>query len=143
MGERLVNSFHGGDRSVGTLTSPEFKIERKFITFYVGGGKFPGRTCVNLIVDGRIVRTVAGQNNRPGGSEQLIWHVWDVSDMVGKAARIQIVDELRGPWGHVTADQFRDERRAGRAGCSGRNSPSRSGISICRSRTGRRRSGCG
>ena len=115
VGERLANSFHGGDRSVGTLTSPEFKIERKFITFYVGGGKFPGRTCVNLIVDGRIVRTVAGQNNRPGGSEQLIWHAWDVSNMVGKAARIQIVDEFRGPWGHVTADQFvmSDERAGG------------------------------
>ena len=84
VGERLVNSFHDGDRSVGTLTSPEFKIERKFITFYVGGGKFAGRTCVNLIVDGRIVRTDAGQNDRPGGSERLIWHVWDVSEMVGK-----------------------------------------------------------
>ena len=115
IGERLVNSFYDGDRSVGTLTSPEFKIERKFITFYVGGGKFPGRTCVNLIVDKRIVRTVAGQNDRPGGSERLIWHVWDVSDMLGKKTRIQIVDERQGPWGHITADHFvmSDERAGG------------------------------
>src|SRR5436190_1266214 len=30
-GKRLVNSFYNGDRTTGTLTSPEFKIERKFI----------------------------------------------------------------------------------------------------------------
>jgi len=106
VGERLVNSFYGGDSSVGTLTSPPFKIERKYITFYVGGGDFAGRTCVNLIVDKRIVRTQAGQNSRPGGSETLVWHVWDVSEMIGKFARIQIVDQLKGPWGHITADHF-------------------------------------
>jgi len=106
LGQRLANSYHQGDGSIGTLTSPEFKIERKFITFYVGGGAFAGQTCVNLIVDKRIVRTVTGQNSRPGGSETLVWHVWDVSDMIGKFARIQIVDQLRGPWGHITADHF-------------------------------------
>jgi len=106
LGQRLANSYHDGDGSIGTLTSPEFKIERKFITFYVGGGAFAGQTCVNLIVDKRIVRTVTGQNSRPGGSETLVWHAWDVSDMIGKFARIQIVDQLRGPWGHITADHF-------------------------------------
>ncbi len=115
IGERLVNSFHDGDRSIGTLTSPEFRIERKFITFYVGGGKFPGRTCVNLIVDGRIVRTVAGQNDRPGGSERLLWHVWDVPDMIGKTARIQVVDQVTGGWGHITLDHIvmTDDRTGG------------------------------
>ncbi|MGE5296130.1 MAG: glycoside hydrolase family 32 protein [Solirubrobacterales bacterium] len=115
IGERLVNSFYGGDRSIGTLTSPEFKIERKFITFYVGGGKFPGRTCINLIVDGRIARTVAGENDRPGGSERLLWHVWDVSGMVGKMGQIQIVDQVTQAWGHITADHFvmTDDRSGG------------------------------
>jgi fructan beta-fructosidase len=115
VGQRLVNSFYDGDRSVGTLTSPAFKIERKFLTFYVGGGKFAGRTCVNLIVDGRIVRTQTGQNDRPGGSETLVRHVWDVSEMAGKFGRIQIVDQLKGPWGHITVDHFvmSDERTGG------------------------------
>src|SRR5690349_24933252 len=31
VGKRLVNSFVGGDDSVGKLTSPPFKIERRFI----------------------------------------------------------------------------------------------------------------
>src|SRR5689334_11927007 len=33
VGKRLVNSFVGGDDSVGKLTSPPFKIERRFIGF--------------------------------------------------------------------------------------------------------------
>src|SRR5438105_1613120 len=40
LGKGLVNSFNGGDRSTGTLTSPPFKIERKYINVLVGGGKF-------------------------------------------------------------------------------------------------------
>ena len=37
-GAGLVNSYYGGDDTVGQLTSPEFKIERPFINFLVGGG---------------------------------------------------------------------------------------------------------
>ena len=33
LGKGLVNSFNGGDDSVGRLTSPEFEIERPFINF--------------------------------------------------------------------------------------------------------------
>jgi fructan beta-fructosidase len=36
-GEGLVNSFFNGDNSVGSLTSPQFRVERKFISFLIGG----------------------------------------------------------------------------------------------------------
>ena len=42
-GERLVNSFFGGDKSTGKLTSPEFTIERNYIKFLIGGGGFRAR----------------------------------------------------------------------------------------------------
>ena len=100
-GDRLVNSFHGGDDSVGTLTSPEFAIDRKFLRFLVGGGRYPGETCVNLVVDGKVVRTAAGHD-----SEFLRAEAWDVSDLVGKAAKIEVVDSRKGGWGHVLADEF-------------------------------------
>ena len=36
-GKGLVNSFYKGDRTTGTLTSPPFKIERKYIAFLISG----------------------------------------------------------------------------------------------------------
>src|SRR5690348_11492431 len=37
VGKGLVNSFNKGDDTLGTLTSPEFKIERRAISFLIGG----------------------------------------------------------------------------------------------------------
>ncbi len=58
-GKGLVNSFFKGDGSTGTLTSPEFKIEHKFISFLIGGGKDAEKLCLNLLIDGKSVRTCA------------------------------------------------------------------------------------
>lgn len=106
LGKGLVNSCLGGDGSTGTLTSPDFKIERKFINFLIGGGRHPGKTCVNLLVDGKVARTATGPNDRPGGSEHLDWHSWDVAEFAGKRAAIQIVDQETGGWGHINVDHI-------------------------------------
>ena len=63
LGHGLVNSYLGGDGPTGTLESPPFKIERPFINFLIGGGHHPSETCVDLLVDGRVVE----QLYRPGG----------------------------------------------------------------------------
>lgn len=105
-GKGLVNSFYGGDQSTGTLTSPPFTIERDCINFLVGGGKHPGKTCVNLLIDGKVVRTATGSNDRPGGSEHLDWHTWDVKEFTGKSAVIRIVDDRTGGWGHINVDHI-------------------------------------
>ena len=105
-GERLVNTFYDGDGSTGTLTSPRFAIQRDYINFLVGGGGYKGKTCINLMIDGEVVRTATGPNTSPGGSEQLDWHSWDVSKLQGKQARIQIVDRRTGGWGHINVDHI-------------------------------------
>jgi fructan beta-fructosidase len=106
LGKGLVNSYLGGDESTGTLTSPEIKIERKYINFLIGGGKHPGKTCINLLVGGKVVRTATGPNDKPGGSEHLDWHTWDVAEFEGKAAVIEIVDDEKGGWGHINIDHI-------------------------------------
>jgi fructan beta-fructosidase len=105
-GKGLVNSFYKGDGTTGTLTSPPFKIERKFIRFLIGGGKDPQKTCLNLLVGGQAVRNATGPNDQPGGSETLMADFWDVSEFAGQTAVIQIVDQAQGGWGHINVDQI-------------------------------------
>jgi sucrose-6-phosphate hydrolase SacC (GH32 family) len=106
LGHGLVNSFDGGDGATGTLTSPSFKIERKYLTFLIGGGGWPGETCMNLLLDGKVVRTATGPNTKPGGSEHLAPAAWDVAEFAGRQAVIQIVDQRKGGWGHINVDQI-------------------------------------
>ena len=65
-GKGLVNSFLGGDDATGKLESPPFKIERKFIKYLIGGGGWADETCMNLVVEGKIVRTAGGPNTTSG-----------------------------------------------------------------------------
>ncbi len=113
-GKGLVNSFFKGDGTTGTLTSPPLKIERKYLNFLIGGGTHPGRTCINLLVDGQVVYTATGPNDKPGGTERLDWHSWEVSALAGKQAVIQIVDQETGGWGHINIDHIvQSDRRSG------------------------------
>ncbi len=105
-GQRLVNSFFGGDGATGKLTSPEFTIERNYIKFLIGGGGFKGKTCMNLLIDGKVVLSATGPNTEPGGSEFLNWENWDVKKYKGRRAVLQIVDDATGGWGHINVDHI-------------------------------------
>ncbi len=105
-GQGLVNSYFHGDNTQGMLTSPAFPIERDYLNFLIGGGQHPGKTCINLLIDGRVARTATGPNDRPGGSEMLDWESWDVKEFRGKQAVLQIVDHQQGGWGHINVDHI-------------------------------------
>jgi sucrose-6-phosphate hydrolase SacC (GH32 family) len=100
-GKGLVNTFLHGDNTQGTLTSPEFTISKDWVNFLIGGGAKPGKACVNLRVDGRIVRTATGR-----AEESLQAAAWSVKDLRGKKGIIEIVDNAVGDWGHLNADHF-------------------------------------
>lgn len=106
VGKGLVNSFLDGDGTTGTLTSPPIKVERKYLTFLIGGGGYAGKTCMNLLVDDQVARTVAGTNTQPGGNEALEPAFWDVSDLIGKTITLQIIDDATGGWGHINVDHI-------------------------------------
>jgi len=106
LGGGFASSFHGGDGSTGTLTSPAFKVARKYIGFLIGGGGFAGKTCINLLCDGQLVRMATGLNTQSGGSEHLDWQAWDVSALAGKSVVLEIVDQATDGWGHISVDQI-------------------------------------
>ena len=105
LGKKLVNSFHGGDSSVGKLTSPEITLEKKYLNFLIGGGGHPG-TAFNMLLDGKTVRTANGPNTVSGGSEKLNWNSWDTTDLIGKKVVLEIVDNETGGWGHINIDHI-------------------------------------
>ncbi|MBI5835290.1 MAG: glycoside hydrolase family 32 protein [Armatimonadetes bacterium] len=105
-GRGLVNTYRGGDGTTGSLTSPPFVIERNYLNFLIGGGRDEQKLTLALLVDGKVVRTATGPNDRPGGSERLSPDGWDVSDLAGRTASLRIVDEATGGWGHINVDQI-------------------------------------
>ena len=106
-GKGLVNSFLGGDTPTGRLTSPPFTIERKHLNFLIGAGNYEGKTCMNLIVDGKTVRTVVGPALKNDKNEEVLdWHSWDVAELAGKQATLEIVDDRSGGWGHINVDHI-------------------------------------
>ncbi len=103
-GPRVVNSHASApgddvaakDAKTGTLTSRTFTIERRYINFWIGGGRHPGKTCINLLVDGKPIRSATGHDGNAMRRE-----CFDAADLQGKTARLQIVDNESGPWGNI------------------------------------------
>ncbi|HEX6984997.1 MAG TPA: glycoside hydrolase family 32 protein [Planctomycetaceae bacterium] len=99
-GRRFANSFHGGDGATGSLASEPFEITRDHLAFLIGGGNHPGETGIELLVDGKAVRTATGSD-----SGTLRWYTWDVRPFRGKRASVRLFDRATGAWGHINVDQ--------------------------------------
>jgi len=85
-GSRTIKSDPLG---TGKITSPTFSINKRYINFLIGGGNFPDEESVNLLVDGKVVRTQTGHS----GNAHVEWRGWDVTEYIGKTAQIEIVDK--------------------------------------------------
>lgn len=100
-GSALANSYTNRDKPTGKLTSKSFTISDKYISFNIAGGSHPGKTCINLIIDGITVLTATGNN-----SEDFLPRNWDVSKWRGKKAYFEIVDDATADWGHISVDNI-------------------------------------
>ena len=96
-----ATSSHGGDLAKGSLTSPNFKIAKKFLNFLISGGNHPDKTACQLLIDGKIVKSATGQNSLEMRQEN-----WDLSEHLGKTAQIRLLDAEEGSWGIINVDFF-------------------------------------
>lgn len=90
-----------GDTAVGTLTSQDFTISKRYITFRIGGGNLAGQTGVKLVCEGQEHVMSSGFN-----SETMSLVSYDAAALAGKVAKIVIFDQATGGWGHINADEF-------------------------------------
>jgi quinoprotein glucose dehydrogenase len=94
-------SAHGGDAGTGSLTSPEFAVTRPHLAFLIAGGDHRGETCVQLLVDGKVVREATGARTLEFRQVN-----WDVSEFRGRRAVLRILDRRTDGWGIIAADHF-------------------------------------
>ncbi len=102
-GNYLVNSKLTvyGDSGTGKLISPAFTITREYINFKLGGGSYQDRTCINLVIDGKIIKTAAGVSD-----DHLDDISWDTRNLKGQSAHFEIIDNEKGSWGHISVDDI-------------------------------------
>jgi levanbiose-producing levanase len=106
VGNAVLDTFAGGgDPATGTITSPTFTLDRNHLHFLVAGGRHPhgkpGETSINLVVNGTVVRTATGDDT--GVLKPVDW---DVSQLQGRSAQVQVIDQATGKWGHLMVDQL-------------------------------------
>jgi len=86
------------DGATGKLTSHDFVIERNFLAFWIGGGKArpDSRFGLTLFVEGKPVQTAGGQ-----AKNEMSLQSFEVGAYAGQTARIEILDDATGGWGHI------------------------------------------
>ncbi len=120
-----------GDNPTGTLMSRQFPIKKRYLHFLLGGGKDINRLYVELQIkksdyeavwgagrsgffgdtdDGftKVIRITSSLN-----SEEMFRYYFDLSSLLdkqfeNKTARIVIVDNATGSWGHINVDDFKE-----------------------------------
>ncbi len=90
------------DPLTGAVMSPVFTIEGPAISFLVGGGRHADTAVILCTLDGK-------ERLRANGidSEVMQRVEWNVSSLQGEKVYVLILDRNKGPWGHVTLDDFR------------------------------------
>jgi hypothetical protein len=111
----MVNGWRGqgyahsvgycSDRPQGTLRSPSFVVRGEALSFLVGGGSDVERVGVRLLGEGgRVLARASGANH-----EGLRRVFWDLRALRGQTVRVEVYDRSSDEWGHVLADDFREE----------------------------------
>ncbi len=88
------------DAQTGRLVSAPFKVERKFLSFYIGGGRRED-VGLRLLIESKTVRTAHGRDSNHMQRASL-----DLSEFEGQEAVIEIFDNAQGGWANVGVDHI-------------------------------------
>ncbi len=111
-GAGVAWSGAAGVAATGTIESPEFMVQRRYLSFLVMGERnLPGVTGVELIVDGRVVRAASATEQASftfaeaaEATATMYWRTWDVSAFEGKSVRLRVNDHSQH--GAIAVDEF-------------------------------------
>ena len=87
------------DTHVSELVTSPFEVKLDYVTFLLSGGNMPNEACINLLIDGKVVRTSTGRND-----DKLEWVAFDVKAFKGQQAQIQVLDTSIAAFGYITFD---------------------------------------
>ena len=86
LGQHYLSTANVSAAIVRSKSQP-FTISTNAINFLLMGGNHQDSTCINLLVDGKVVRTSHGDNTKV-----FKWTGWDVRSWIGKNAQLELVD---------------------------------------------------
>jgi non-lysosomal glucosylceramidase len=89
------------DNLTGTLTSPPFKAERRYLGFLLVGGNRPAELAVEILLGDQIVHSVTGTNSNEFSHRGI-----DLTPWQDKELRLRLVDKAAGPWGSIGIDRL-------------------------------------
>ncbi len=110
-GQGLANSFRGGsDKLVGSLTSEEVVVPKRYLHVRMGGTEQP-----DLKLKAKLRLTVVSNGSKnihlyPEGGGQLRWNRYGMKRLLGRPIHLEILDRSRD--GHIIVDKivFSDSR---------------------------------
>ena len=103
IGKGYLTTLFKSAATTGKAVSKDFTLDKPFLTFRIGGGYYPKKACLNLVVEGKVVRSETGND-----SAELTPAYWDVYALTGKTAHLEIVDATTNPnRGYIMADNIR------------------------------------
>ena len=102
VGKGYITTLFKSAATTGKAVSRDFTIDKPFLTFRIGGGHYPKEACLNLVIDGKVVRSETGND-----SAELAYSSWDVSLLAEKIAHLEIVDTTSNPKrGYIMVDDI-------------------------------------
>ena len=88
------------DNFTGTLTSPAFRAERRYLSFLLVGGNKPKELTVEILLDTKVVHTFIGADSNEFTTQTL-----DLTPWKDKELRLRVTDNAKAPWGSIGIDQ--------------------------------------